>query len=322
MYTRRCGVCVVATAAALCACGDDARTDATAQSAASSGAGASGGGGSTPSSSGSGGAGGTGGEGGAPAAPFSLLAWNLEQFPHSSSAAEKVAATIGELGVAVVAVSEVDDIAAFDALAASMPGYQATVASDGDGFVRVGLLHDATRVTLSEIETLFDDDSYRFPRPPLKAHVTLTDGGFDFDVVVIHLKAQLDDESQARRKAACEALDEWVRTRLDQLADPDIVLAGDFNDEIDDPPEWNVFGAFLGAPEVYSFLTQPVSEAGDFSYIPFESLIDHVLVTTSVLGPYGSGVTEAVHLERSVPSYVDDVSDHRPVLSRFAAVSD
>jgi predicted extracellular nuclease len=124
----------------------------------------------------------------------------------------------------------------------------------------------------------------------------------------------LDAESQDRRSAACLALDAWVRAEIEGGADPDIVILGDYNDKLTDPPEWNVFGPFLDAPEQYSFLTMPLAEAGEHSYIPFESMIDHVLVTGDALDEVGSGATEVLALEETVEDY-RDLSDHRPVRS-------
>jgi endonuclease/exonuclease/phosphatase family metal-dependent hydrolase len=192
---------------------------------------------------------------------------------------------------------------------------------DAGAFLRVGLLYKTSRIALSEIETMFHGDSYAFPRPPLKARVTALGApppGIDFVMVVLHLKAQLDAQSEARRRAACEALDVWVRAQRAAGAEQDFVLAGDWNDELTDPPQYNVFQGFLDDPGTYAFLTWPAAQAGEASYLPFQSMIDHVLVTTDALDEVGAGTTEVLHLEASVPDYEATVSDHRPVLSRFA----
>lgn len=252
-------------------------------------------------------------------AGLSIVAWNLRQFPLKDSTPERVASLVDELSPDVVGVQEIDDRDAFDEMADALPGYTAVVAEDPDSYSQVGMLYREDRVSVSEIETLFPHDNYAFPRGPLKAHVTLRDGSFDFDLLVLHLKAMPDPKSQARRRAACERLDRWVTDRIATGADPDIVLAGDFNDSLADEGQDNVFEAFLSKPLEYRFLTAPVHSAGDYSYIPKPSLIDHVLVTTPVLEAYGDGTTEALHLEKSVPGYVKTISDHRPVLSRFRA---
>jgi len=99
------------------------------------------------------------------------------------------------------------------------------------------------------------------------------------------------------------------------------MIAGDWNDDLTDPEEDNVFTAFLERPEQYRFLTNTAAEHGDYSYIPFKKLIDHVMVTTDSLGEYGDGSTEVLRPDQADPSYRYDVSDHRPVVSRFRVTS-
>lgn len=285
----------------------------------SSTSGSGGSGAATQTSAASGGAGSSTGQGGSPPSGLSILAWNLEQFPLTASAPALVEEVLAELQPDVVGVEEIEDDAAFFAMADTLPGYQAIIADDPFNYTRVGMLYREDAVTVDAVETLFLDDSYAFPRPPLKAHLTVQATGFDFDFVVIHLKAQIDAASEARRLAGCNALDSWIQKRLADGLEGDIVLAGDYNDKITDAPDHNVFEVFLAAPEQYRFLTQEVVDDDDYSYIPFTSLIDHVLVTTSVLAAYGNGSTQAVHLESTVAGYESSVSDHRPILTRFAS---
>jgi len=258
-------------------------------------------------------------DGGTPAGA-TLMTWNLETFPLSPQTGTFVSDTLDSLQPDLVAVQDIAEASAFASFAADLPGYDGLLNDDPGAFLRVGLLHRTDRVVISDVETLFPSDWYGFPRPPLKVRAEITpESGvsFDFVLVVVHLKAQLDSESQDRRRAACDALDGWIRAQLAAGSEQDIVVAGDFNDELTDPPSWNVFGPFLEAPSDYAFLTLPLEQAGGHTYIPFDSFIDHVLVTSDTLVEYGSGTTEALALEQSSPEYEVAVSDHRPVLVRF-----
>lgn len=256
-------------------------------------------------------------KGGATIEGLSLLSWNMEHFPLSDSTPNLVEEVLEPMAPDVVDVQEIEDDDAFMAMVDSMTGYSAVIADDPGSHMRVGMIYNEDRVEVSEVETLFRGDRSAFPRPPLKVHVTVKGTDLDFDFVAVHLKAMGDPKSKSRRKAASRALDRWIDERLARGADPDIVVAGDFNDQIVETHEENAFQVFLDDPSRYHFLTQEIADAGDFSYIPRSSLIDHVLVTTSLLTPYGGGATEALHLEDSVHSYVDHVSDHRPVRVRF-----
>ncbi len=247
----------------------------------------------------------------------SILAWNMESFPLTENAPEIARGVLAAMRPDVVAVQEIEDEEAFFEMVDSLSGYAAVVADESDGYTRVGVLYREETVDVSEAETLFEDDEHTFPRPPLKVHVSMKGTDLDFDFVAVHLKARMDAASRARRAAACHALQAWIDQRLADGGDPDIVVAGDWNDKITEGHRHNVFQGFLDAPERYRFLTQEVADAGDYSYIPYGSLIDHVLVTTSLLDAYGDGATLAVHLEKSVTGYVKRVSDHRPIHVQF-----
>lgn len=249
---------------------------------------------------------------------LSVLAWNMERFPLSPRAPGRIEDVIEEMQPDVVGVAEIADDDAFLAMIDSIEGYAAVIADDPRSDTRVGLVYRRGSVAVSEVETLFEHDRYAFPRPPLKAHVDVEGASFDFDFVAVHLKARMDRRSKARREAAVRALESWAEDRVYSGADPDLMIAGDWNDMLTVAPRHNVFRPFLDAPNRYRFLTQEVADIGDYSCIPWTSLIDHVLVTTPLLEAYGDGTTEAVHLEKSVASYVDDVSDHRPIRVRFA----
>ncbi len=270
-------------------------------------------------SSGDGGQGGAG-EGGAPsggAPPGALImSWNLETFPKSGDTVEKASAAIKSLQPALLGVVEVDDTGTFSSMVGDLPGYAHVLNDDPGAFTHVGLVFDESRVSIGEVDTLFQGDSYAFPRPPLRAtvHLTLDDGSeFDFVAIVLHLKAMVDEDSEARRRDAVEKLDQYLRGQLELGEQDDFILLGDFNDKIDDPPQWNVFGPFLDAPDTYSFLTESVAESGDYSYIPFTSLIDHMLVTNGALGELGGEAAQVFHLEDQIGAYESTVSDHLPV---------
>jgi hypothetical protein len=249
-----------------------------------------------------------------------LATWNLELFPKSPESVVDVAAILDDLALDLVGVEEIAEPAAFEQLVADLPGYAGVVAQDNpDAYQRNGILYRTSRVTLTDAETLFSDDWYAFPRPPIKAHITVkgTTPEFDFDFMVVHLKAYFDAESEDRRRKACAKLDTWIRNRIAGGADRDVVIAGDWNDRLGDAPADNIFQVFLDAPDDYRFLTFPLVDAGDSSYIPYDSLIDHVMVTSDALTEYGTGTTYVIPLDTTVPDYQANVSDHRPVVSRF-----
>jgi endonuclease/exonuclease/phosphatase family metal-dependent hydrolase len=239
---------------------------------------------------------------------FSALTWNIDLFPHSTRAADKVLAQLKTLAPDVVAFEEILDPAAFQAMAAQLPGYQVVLAERGwdSG---VGALVKST-VTLLGSQSLHTGDSYAFPRPVLRLSLQLA-AGQKLDLMVVHLKAQLDATSVARRRAAITKL----AAELAAPATPTVIV-GDWNDQITDPAAQNVFAPLLDAG--FTFLTLPLAQSGKYSYAPFHSFLDHVAVDGSgvrTLRPY---VTDVLTLDKQDSAYVTDVTDHDPVLTRFS----
>ncbi len=303
----RASFCVLALLGTL-ACG----SESTSTSAAT---GAEAGGGSGGALAGGGGE----GTGGAPADPsIRVLTWNLEHFPKTENTVAGIVSVLEQTKPDIVGVQEIDDLSQWEQLDQTLSEYGAITASSGDGFARVGLLYRQARVNLGEVETLFANDSYAFPRPVLKARVrSVENPEHDFVFGVVHLKATLDDESLARRRDACEKLDLWVRTAAQNGVDSEFVIAGDWNDQLTDSAQYNAFGPLLTL-EGSSFLTLPLEQQGAFSYLPFESFIDHVFVFGDPT--LGTSDAQVVAADEFVPLYEANVSDHLPVLAtlRFA----
>lgn len=252
---------------------------------------------------------------------LTLGTWNIERFPKTATTSRAVKEVLATLDADLVGIQEIIDPLAFVALHESLPEWGGLRVREPYDFLAVGLLYRKAKIRIVESEPIFTDDGFAFPRPPLWAKVeALDDEGrvaFDFELLVVHLKALGDVRSRSRRARACARLETWIRTRQMQGGEQDFIVVGDWNDKLDDVPEDNVFLPFLLSPERYQFLTQPLADARDSSYIPFPGLIDHIMVTTDALDEYGPGSTRVVYAEQDYIGYLPNVSDHRPVLSTF-----
>ncbi|MBN2496549.1 MAG: endonuclease/exonuclease/phosphatase family protein [Deltaproteobacteria bacterium] len=254
---------------------------------------------------------------------FEIATWNIRNFPSDQTSAYRVAGLIDDMDLDVVAVQEIASTAAFDALMAALPGYYAVLSEHeyrpGE-YQKTGFIYRAHEIHVRGEKLLFVENDYAFPRPPLEAEfdVSLPGGAsVSFVAIVIHLKAYADEDAEARRRAACEALETYLSGLV--AGGQQVILLGDFNDQLDDPPGDNVFSAFTGEPSEYNFLTQTLSDQGEYSYIPYRSLIDHILITNGLEDDYSGGSTQAVDLEREPLGYdyEESISDHRPVVAVF-----
>jgi hypothetical protein len=222
-------------------------------------------------------------------------------------------------------VQEITDVSAFEQMVDGLPEYEGLYSDDfydSGEYQKTGIIYKRDMVTVLSQEMLFTGDTYAFPRPPLLLHIDVEKGGtnFDFYLIVIHLKAYGDTESIDRRRTAALALKNYMDEKIANAAEveKDYIVAGDWNDEIDDSAAENAFQVFIDVPQTYSFLTMPL--AGDpqnASYPSWPSLIDHILISSDCYVEYANGTTRTLRLDDQVNSYSSYVSDHRPVMSTF-----
>ena len=251
---------------------------------------------------------------------FDLATWNIEQFPKSRSyTIPYLTQIIRDIDIDLIAAQEIDDRSSFFALIDSLDGYEGYLSSLPDYGLQLGLIYKSNVVTISDPDQIFTTDDWAFPRPPLVASVSVKNDSitfFDFIIIVLHLKAFGDQESESRRRTACEKLKDYIDNSLLTESEKDIIVLGDFNDQLDDPPQDNVFEAFLSDTLNYDFLTLPLTDEPTYINNYFSS-IDHVLITNDVRVEYNSGDTQVLKIDEEFSDYLNYISDHRPVLSRF-----
>jgi endonuclease/exonuclease/phosphatase family metal-dependent hydrolase len=255
---------------------------------------------------------------------FEIATWNIENFPIAGTTTVELLQTlIPNLDIDLIAVQEISDIQSFNALLEKIPEWRGILSPDvyssGD-YQKTGVIYKSAFISVSSARNIFVDQTYAFPRPPLAAFVEVKDNTgvrFNFTLIVLHLKAMGGEENEARRLSACNDLKEFIDDEILAGADPDFIVMGDWNDEIFDPPDQNVFNAFLNDPDQYSFLTMSVT--GQYSYISstYKSLIDHILVTKDVLGTFNNGLTQVLYLDEKLKNFSSQISDHRPVTASF-----
>ncbi len=258
-------------------------------------------------------------------ATLEIATWNIRNFPSGEPperTIEDVIEIIRDLDIDVFAVEEIADTNAFRQVLDSLPEYAGVYSSDtySNGYQKTGVIFRKTFIQLTAKSQLFEDDWYAFPRPPLKVHLAATRNGklFDFNLIVLHLKAKGGTDNINRRRDAVQKLHQYVSNQIQAGDDPDYVLAGDWNDELLDPDSVNVFLPFLNDPDNFVILTLPLAQQGDYSYIGYyKSLIDHLIISTSIQAAFPESVTEVLKIDEVYSAFKDLVSDHRPVATRI-----
>ncbi len=251
---------------------------------------------------------------------FDLLTWNVKQFPtNGSGTIDTLAILINDLDVDMIAFEEITNIAAFNQLLAQCPGWDGVYSPDNTG-LRTALIWRTDRCNVTYIEQLFTNNFYEFPRPPIHFQGSAQYGSeyFDFHIIVFHLKAGSDEASRLRRAAAIVLLKSYLDTNVPSSGEPDWIVLGDWNDEIDDSPSLNVFTPLLEDSTNYTFLTLPLAGDPYWSSFPsWNSLIDHIMITNDALVEYGNGYATTLRLDDEYSNYSYMISDHRPVMAKF-----
>jgi hypothetical protein len=259
-----------------------------------------------------------------------LATWNMEFFPlrlpgdydcpHpiDESREDAAADLINLLELDIIAVEEISDAAGFQELLDLLPGYEGILSPEvrGCNYQRPGLIYRKDQVTIHGSRLIFTGDTYAFPRSPLEVDLTISANGhaYRLHIIVVHLKASGDSESQDRRRSATAQL----RTYLDQQAalDPDAnyMIAGDWNDVLNEPVSVSSFPAFLSSPSDYKFLDMSMAGNRDYASIG-NVLIDHLMVNRAACPDFADARVATLRLDRVVAGY-SNIADHRPVMVR------
>ncbi len=258
-----------------------------------------------------------------------IISWNIEQFPKHSRTIVNVRDIILDLDVDIIAVQEITSADDFDRLidslnTASIGAWEGRLSQLSTN-LSTGIVFKTSIVTVESDTHLFVGDFDFAGRPPYVLSLSARNNNrlFDFTLIVLHLKAFEDTESRERRRRAIQKLESWIASQLQNSNnDPDYILAGDWNDELDDPAPDNVFLPFLTDTTRYLFSTEQfIDVAGEFTFIGgnFESLIDHIMITRSIDAAYPNHTAQVLKIDQTFLEYPEQVSDHRPIGVKYPA---
>lgn len=251
--------------------------------------------------------------------------WNIEWFSLDAKNArndadiDRMAGVIRQSGICVLGLNEIADSDALDALTKRLPGWRYQIGTTGRQ-QKCAILWDASRAEVGR--------AFEYPdinngvekgegnlRAPLVAPVRV--GKFDFLFAVVHLKAMFEPSDLAARRKQLGRL----RTRLDEEGaarrEPDVIVAGDFNDFAD-----SVALKELTGRKGKSGYVITGARLGDkvSTYIPRSGRIDHVVITspaTSQSEWTGDAAVFPKPTGADRKLYLDTVSDHLPTWTTF-----
>ena len=240
-----------------------------------------------------------------------VMTWNLKEFPLTSNTVKYTSSIIKKLDVDIVALQEIQNSTSFNALNDSLENWNSYRANSAGYDINLAFLYKKT-LTFKGIYEIYQSNSYAFPRSPLVLRVEFQ--GQDFFIIDNHFKAMSDSESEERRREASLLLEEYVN---DYLNNENVIMLGDFNDEIQEPASSNVFQNFIDNSSNFLFADMDIAEGNPsfWSYQSFPSHIDHILITNELFDEFQASTAEikVFNPDNYISNSQNYISDHRPV---------
>lgn len=248
-----------------------------------------------------------------------LVTWNIQNFPKLGSTVEYVEEIIESYDADVIAVQEITSLDDFEDLIEALDGWGGHVEHVSGSSQRLGYLYKESEITvvtapmnLFEEDTDEYDDAFTSVRRPLYMRVEHTSGTV-LDLITVHLKCC--DGSEDRRRSASELIKAYID---DNLSTDNVVVLGDFNDEIVDQED-NVFQNFIDDADNFKFATMPLAQgpSSDWSYPSWPSQIDQILISNELFD--NELYTNTIKPGGCLLDYSERISDHRPVIISLSA---
>lgn len=281
---------------------------------------------------------------------FDLAAWNLEWFGSEGNGPRDEALqmanavqTMTEIDADVFILEEITSLDAFDNLVSSLESYEGVcspaVSGSGDPEFaqRVCFVYKSKTVKMVALKPLLEgtpvisDYPESFDRfwasgrlPALFVCDVQIDGvSRRLHVIGVHARANRNNPDERELVYNMRMRDlEVLKDSLDlHFSLASIIMAGDFNDDVDETVVTgftkSTYSDFVSDTDNYKVLSKELSDNKEKSYLGYDNVIDHVMVSNEL---FDSVLEDGTQLQLpfvNIDGYPDNTSDHLPLLSRF-----
>ena len=265
-----------------------------------------------------------------------IVTWNIERFPKTDDSDDYVKAIVEDLDADIYVLQEIQSKNKFASMLGEMDDYNYLLHTNRTG-LSLAVVYKNGLVKVKNSSDIFQENEHFFAgRPPLLTKIEWQKNGTTIDLTIInlHLKCCGDDsietgnndDEEYRRVVACQLLHNYV---FNSLNNENVIIAGDWNDAIQEPDSTNVFQIFLNDSTNFKFADMDIAigDAANWSWQGWSSSypaihFDHILVNNNLFDELeNSSVVEVIKLEEyftdGVSEYYNNVSDHRPVYIKF-----
>ena len=258
---------------------------------------------------------------------FDVITWNLESFPKVDGTTEGyVSQIINELESEVIGFQEINDMDAFNTMMASTEGYTGYVLDANYGGINLAYAVK-NDITVLDHYAILSTSNYNYAfagRPPYLIHIEKNN--VEYYVINVHLKCCGDgnlntsdsSDEENRRLLALYNIKSYIDNNL---SNDNVLVIGDYNDELTDNFEDNVFQSFIDDSENYLFADMDIALGNpqNFSFPNWPSHIDHILITNELIDEFNSQESDVTtilidnYISGGFNSYDQLITDHMPI---------
>lgn len=265
-----------------------------------------------------------------------IVTWNIERFPKNNLSDEYIGEIFDGLGADIYLLQEIQSKSVFANVVGDLEEYDYFLKSNSTG-LGLGIVYKSDIVNLiSSTEILAQDMQYFASRPPLLTKIQWQKDGVtkDLSLINVHYKCCGDNsidmgntsDEEYRRFMANQLLHEYI---TDNLSDENVLVAGDWNDAIQEPDSTNVFQIFIDDSNNFKFADMALAngDKANWSWQGWSSSypaihFDHILINNNLFDEFeNASLVETIKLdeffENGSSEYDNNVSDHRPVYFKF-----
>lgn len=255
-----------------------------------------------------------------------IITWNLEHFPKNGQTTINYVKLIIEfLDVDIIAIQELNNTSSFQQLVNSLDNYAGCWGTGN--YIGLAYIYNTDVITVNEIYEIYTSYWNPFPRSPMVMDFDYQ--GERYVLINNHLKCCGDGileqnnsyDEENRRFVACNLLKSYID---ENFSDDNVLIVGDWNDELNVEPQNNVFRTILNDYENYFFADDEIAfgASSNWSYPSWPSHLDHILITNELfehLENEHSNI-EVLKIDECFSEwwqYDQNITDHRPVALRL-----
>ena len=248
-----------------------------------------------------------------------IMTWNVKQFPLSNATIANINEVISDVLPDIILFQEINDLNEFENLSSTLFAYE--FISSGDDYYGLAMAFRKDCIDLINYTTLFPSDGYEFAwRYPLKANIIWNCGDTYLPLQIINVHFKCCNDGFDRRLASSEILSDYINEQINLGLQENIIIGGDFNDEITDSENQNSLLPLVNNNNIY-FTTLPIASNSYYDSFPsYNSFLDHIVISNNLYDEIGILYVNTLRLDdyMGYSYFQNNVSDHRPVTLSFA----